>query len=56
MNNEEYTLLSESEIEKLKEAYNLIEKVKEKISFEYEEYSAIKTSLLYLNNAINYTG
>lgn len=54
MNNEEYILLSESEIEKLKEAYNLIEKVKEKISFEYEEYSAIKTSLLYLNNAINY--
>lgn len=54
MNNEEYILLSESEIEKLKEAYNLIEKVKEKITFEHEEYSAIKTSLLYLNNAINY--
>lgn len=54
MNNEEYILLSESEKEELKKAYNLIEKVKENINIEYEEYSAINTSLAYLNNAINY--
>ncbi len=54
MKNEEYILLSESEIEELKEAANLIEKVLGNITIEHEEFSAIKTSLAYLNNAINY--
>lgn len=54
MNEEGYILLSESEREELKKAYELINKVKEKINIDYEEYSAIKSTLSYLNNAINY--
>lgn len=51
---EGYILLSKSEREELKKAYEIIEKVKEKINLDYEEYAAIKTSLYYLNNAIKY--
>lgn len=55
MSNEgDYILLSNSEKEELKKAYELIEKVKQKINIHYEEYAAIKTTLSYLNNAINY--
>lgn len=55
MSNEgKYILLSNSEKEELKKAYELIEKVKQKININYEEYAAIKTTLSYLNNAINY--
>ena len=53
-NQEKYILLSRSEIGELKKAYELIEQVKEKINIDYEEYGAIKTTLYYLNNAINY--
>ncbi|MDU3522572.1 MAG: hypothetical protein E7F58_13070 [Clostridium saudiense] len=53
-NEEEYILLSTSEREELKKAYEIIEKVKETIDVDYEEYAAIKTALSYLNNAINY--
>lgn len=54
MNEDDLILLSENEKEKLKKAYHLIRSVKDKISIEYEEYGAIKTTLYYLNNAINY--
>lgn len=54
MNEEGYILLSENEREELIKAYELIKKVQEKINIDYEEYSAIKTTLSYLNNAINY--
>lgn len=53
-NEEEYILLSNSDREELKKAYKIIERIKEKIDIEYEEYAAIKTTLSYLNNAINY--
>lgn len=54
MDYKEFILLSEDEREELKNAYNLIHNIKEKMSVDFEEYSAIKTSLAYLNNAINY--
>nr|DAQ05112.1 MAG TPA: hypothetical protein [Bacteriophage sp.] len=52
--NEDYILLEENEREELRKAYEIIEKVKNKINYDYEEYSCINTTLDYLNTAINY--
>ena len=52
--NEEYILLEEYKREELRKAYKIIEKVKNKINLDYEEYTCIDTTLDYLNVAINY--
>lgn len=52
--NEEYILLEEDKREELRKAYEIIEKVKNKINLDYEEYTCIDTTLDYLNVAINY--
>lgn len=52
--NEEYLLLEEDKREELRKAYEIIEKVKNKINLDYEEYTCIDTTLDYLNVAINY--
>jgi hypothetical protein len=52
--NEEYILLEEDKREELRKAYEIIEKVKNKINYDYEEYACIDTTLDYLNVAINY--
>nr|DAK63100.1 MAG TPA: hypothetical protein [Caudoviricetes sp.] len=52
--NEEYILLEEDKREELRKAYKIIEKVKNKINLDYEEYTCIDTTLDYLNVAINY--
>lgn len=46
--------ITESQRNKLLSAYKIIEKLQNEISLEYEEYSAIDTTLYYLNNAIRY--
>lgn len=51
---EEYILLEENKREELKKAYEIIEKVKNEITLDYEEYTCIDTTLDYLNVAINY--
>lgn len=51
---EDYILLEEDKREELKKAYEIIEKVKNKINYDYEEYVCIDTTLDYLNRAINY--
>ena len=52
--NEEYILLEEDKREELRKAYEIIEKVKNKINLDYEEYTCIDTTPDYLNVAINY--
>lgn len=52
--NEEYILLEEDKREELRKAYEIIEKVKNKINLDYEEYTSINATLDYLNVAINY--
>lgn len=52
--NEEYILLEEDKREELRKAYEIIEKVKNEITLDYEEYTCIDTTLDYLNVAINY--
>lgn len=51
---EEYLLLEEDKREELRKAYEIIEKVKNEITLDYEEYTCIDTTLDYLNVAINY--
>lgn len=51
---EEYILLEENKREELRKAYEMIEKVKNEITLDYEEYACIDTTLDYLNVAINY--
>lgn len=51
---EEYLLISEEERQELRKAYKIIEDVKSRLNIDYEEFSAINTTLYYLNNAINY--
>lgn len=52
--NEDYILLEEDKREELRKAYEIIEKVKNEITLDYEEYICIDTTLDYLNVAINY--
>lgn len=52
--NEDYILLEEDKREELRKAYEIIEKVKNEITLDYEEYTCIDTTLDYLNVAINY--
>ncbi len=46
--------ITEAQKDSLREAYSLIESIKANITWDYEEYSAINTSLEYLKNAINF--
>ena len=46
--------INESQRQSLKTAYLIINSIKEKLTWDYEEYSAIDTSLYYLKNAIYY--
>lgn len=46
--------ISKSQRECLLKAYDLIEQIKLNVSNDCEEYSAIKTTLYYLKNAIKY--
>lgn len=52
--NEDYILLEEDKREELRKVYEIIEKVKNEITLDYEEYTCIDTTLDYLNVAINY--
>lgn len=51
---EEYILLSDDDREELKKAYKILKKIKDKINYDYEEYSCINTSLDILDDAINW--
>lgn len=46
--------IKDCERERLRKIYSQIAILKDRISSEYEEYSAINTSLYYLKNAIEY--
>lgn len=54
MEKEELIFLNESERKKLKEAYEIIKNVRKGITVDYEEFSAINTTMEYLDNAIYY--
>lgn len=51
---EKYKLLDDRSRYELQEIYDKLKKFSESIDIEFEEFFAIKTSLEYLNNAINY--
>ena len=51
---EEYVLLSDEDREELKKAYAILKRIKDKINYDYEEYSCINTTLGILDDAINY--
>ena len=50
--NKDYILLEEDEREELRKAYDIIDKVKNDINPDYEEYVCLETTLDYLNVAI----
>lgn len=54
MEKEELLFLNESDRQKLKEAYEIIKNVRAGITVDYEEFSAINTTMEYLDNAIYY--
>ena len=54
MEKEELLFLNESDRQKLKEAYEIIKNVRAGITVDYEEFSAINTTMEYLGNAIYY--
>ena len=54
MEKEELLFLNESDRKKLKEAYEIIKNVRKGITVDYEEFSAINTTMEYLDNAIYY--
>lgn len=51
---EECKLLDDQSRYELQEIYDKLKKFSEAIDIEFEEFFTIKTSLEYLNNAINY--
>lgn len=52
--NEDYILLEEDKREELRKVYDIIDKVKNDINEDYEEYVCLETTLDYLNVDINY--
>ena len=52
--NEDYILLEEDKREELRKAYDIVNKVKNDIDEDYEEYICLETTLDCLNVAINY--
>lgn len=51
---ERLIFITENQREHLKSAYNLLNRIKENISVDHEEYVAIDSSIYYLKSAINF--